>query len=641
MGDKANNSSPPEVTVSQAEEQQRVSPPATKSNSFSSSSSSGIRVPTPRRGVRLSSGGLSDDDDIFVDAVESLDLSKHNDVILEEKEKEEEEEKKASPSTQKQPPTPHINGHAAPPPPPPSSSSEERSSQRKGSTGTTESSDPDEKDSFEGEKTFVQPLTSPKIQLKLSETDDGDDDDGPNGEHGDNDTDGHRDEDSSDHDQDEDQTENNNSNSNNGQENSSSCQSNSDTDKTQKKKKKNSHQAENNDEPPAELDEAAKAEIFARVRKQIDFYFGDDNFPKDKFLQKHASKADGFVELAVVASFKKMKKITKDIDMVIEALQTSEVVELSSDNSKLRRKHPLPPQPEDPMQRTVVIDNVQADASVDSVRALAEKTGFTVTHVRFINPSAGVLPDDLKKFIAQHAKGKVHAALRPSGPRCALVEFKTIDEATKACKELGSDKGDWRSAIRASLLHVKEKKKNKKKKKDQDRSAVTPSPHKGQGTSEDERARSWSLDSAKQQSTLEALDRLRNKKGNDPGSRGSPLAGRKYDHGHGHGHSHLSPQGSHSASNSPRSSPRPGRKHRNGGGNGSNDNFLRPIGARNSPRNSPMLSSSPWRSSSPNPRSLTESPRPNANILRSPRGPDSSPWPKGRGRPLESNTLSP
>lgn len=36
------------------------------------------------------------------------------------------------------------------------------------------------------------------------------------------------------------------------------------------------------------------------IIKQIEFYFGDSNFPKDKYLQKEAKKrADGFVPIKV------------------------------------------------------------------------------------------------------------------------------------------------------------------------------------------------------------------------------------------------------------------------------------------------------------------------------------------------------
>eukprot|EP01046_Picozoa_sp_COSAG06_P099818 COSAG06_NODE_45937_length_351_cov_0.583333_1_plen_67_part_10 len=48
------------------------------------------------------------------------------------------------------------------------------------------------------------------------------------------------------------------------------------------------------------------------VLQQVEFYFGDANLPKDKFLKKQI-KADpeneGWVSLDVVATFKKMKAL--------------------------------------------------------------------------------------------------------------------------------------------------------------------------------------------------------------------------------------------------------------------------------------------------------------------------------------------
>lgn len=47
------------------------------------------------------------------------------------------------------------------------------------------------------------------------------------------------------------------------------------------------------------------------IIKQVEFYFGDSNFPKDKFLQKEVKKkADGYVSLKVIAAFTKLKKLT-------------------------------------------------------------------------------------------------------------------------------------------------------------------------------------------------------------------------------------------------------------------------------------------------------------------------------------------
>eukprot|EP01044_Picomonas_judraskeda_P040605 COSAG03_NODE_20018_length_326_cov_0.524229_1_plen_78_part_01 len=66
------------------------------------------------------------------------------------------------------------------------------------------------------------------------------------------------------------------------------------------------------------------------VLQQVEFYFGDANLPKDKFLKKQI-KADpeneGWVPLEVLASFKKMKGLKADAEIMASALDSSELLE--------------------------------------------------------------------------------------------------------------------------------------------------------------------------------------------------------------------------------------------------------------------------------------------------------------------------
>ena len=49
------------------------------------------------------------------------------------------------------------------------------------------------------------------------------------------------------------------------------------------------------------------------VSTQVEFYFSDANITRDKFLLKHVRRnKEGFVSLKLVASFKRVKHLTKD-----------------------------------------------------------------------------------------------------------------------------------------------------------------------------------------------------------------------------------------------------------------------------------------------------------------------------------------
>ena len=53
--------------------------------------------------------------------------------------------------------------------------------------------------------------------------------------------------------------------------------------------------------------------FYNRDVNQVEFYFSDANITRDKFLLKHVRRnKEGFVSLKLVASFKRVKHLTKD-----------------------------------------------------------------------------------------------------------------------------------------------------------------------------------------------------------------------------------------------------------------------------------------------------------------------------------------
>ncbi|KAI9320050.1 hypothetical protein BX666DRAFT_2018146 [Dichotomocladium elegans] len=88
----------------------------------------------------------------------------------------------------------------------------------------------------------------------------------------------------------------------------------------------------------------ATPEQISKIRKQVEFYFSDSNLPYDKFLWTLTKKnSEGWVELKTVASFKRMQKITEDLNTVIEALRSepSDLFELDEKNENIRRTKEL------------------------------------------------------------------------------------------------------------------------------------------------------------------------------------------------------------------------------------------------------------------------------------------------------------
>ncbi|XP_061524824.1 la-related protein 7 isoform X2 [Phycodurus eques] len=69
-------------------------------------------------------------------------------------------------------------------------------------------------------------------------------------------------------------------------------------------------------------------QLLGEVKKQVEFWFGDVNLHKDRFLKKLIDESDdGYVDLCVLASFNRMKKLTSDTKLIARALKNSSVVE--------------------------------------------------------------------------------------------------------------------------------------------------------------------------------------------------------------------------------------------------------------------------------------------------------------------------
>lgn len=80
-------------------------------------------------------------------------------------------------------------------------------------------------------------------------------------------------------------------------------------------------------------------QVLADIAKQVDFWFGDANLHKDRFLREQIEKSrDGYVDISLLVSFNKMKKLTTDRKLIARALKSSAVVELDLEGTRIRRK---------------------------------------------------------------------------------------------------------------------------------------------------------------------------------------------------------------------------------------------------------------------------------------------------------------
>ncbi|XP_036857062.2 la-related protein 7 isoform X2 [Manis javanica] len=193
-------------------------------------------------------------------------------------------------------------------------------------------------------------------------------------------------------------------------------------------------------------------QVLADIAKQVDFWFGDANLHKDRFLREHIEKSrDGYVDISLLVSFNKMKKLTTDGKLIARALKSSAVVELDLEGTRIRRKKPLGERPKDEDERTVYVELLPKNVNHSWIERVFGKCGNVV----YISIPHYKSTGDPKGF--------------------AFVEFETKEQAAKAIEFLNNPPeeaprkpGIFPKTVKNKpipALGVPEEKKKKKKKK--------------------------------------------------------------------------------------------------------------------------------------------------------------------------------
>nr|KAF6480577.1 La ribonucleoprotein 7, transcriptional regulator [Molossus molossus] len=156
-------------------------------------------------------------------------------------------------------------------------------------------------------------------------------------------------------------------------------------------------------------------QVLADITKQVDFWFGDANLHKDRFLREQIEKSrDGYVDISLLVSFNKMKKLTTDEKLIARALKSSAVVELDLEGTRVRRKKPLGERPKDEDDRTVYVELLPKNVNHSWIERVFGKCGNVV----YVSIPHYKSTGDPKGF--------------------AFVEFETKEQAAKAIEFLNN-----------------------------------------------------------------------------------------------------------------------------------------------------------------------------------------------------------
>ncbi|KAK9379160.1 uncharacterized protein V2V93DRAFT_374158 [Kockiozyma suomiensis] len=155
------------------------------------------------------------------------------------------------------------------------------------------------------------------------------------------------------------------------------------------------------------------------ILKQVEFYFSDQNLPRDKFLWKATTSNDGWVPISTIANFARMRRF-QPFDEVVAALRESkELLEVDAEGANVRRKVPLnAPAPDTKKQidlSSVYVEGFGDETSTSQfdIESFFEKLSGAVRQVRLLRNSSkkfegAVLvefaaPDAAAKFVASQS----------------------------------------------------------------------------------------------------------------------------------------------------------------------------------------------------------------------------------------------
>ena len=93
---------------------------------------------------------------------------------------------------------------------------------------------------------------------------------------------------------------------------------------------------------------------FTKRILQVEFYFSDSNLPMDKFLlEQVGGSKNNSVKIETLHSFKRMRRF-QPFSAIVDALKDSNFLELTEDDTCVRRKVPLPETLDDGLDEEVV-----------------------------------------------------------------------------------------------------------------------------------------------------------------------------------------------------------------------------------------------------------------------------------------------
>jgi len=207
------------------------------------------------------------------------------------------------------------------------------------------------------------------------------------------------------------------------------------------------------------------ADVATQIREQIEFYFSDSNWRRDKHLRKVADAAkDGFVPVSELLKFNRLNALTTDAAAVVDALKGSDAVVVGEDGLGVKRAKPLP-EVDDSKARTIFVKTFPSDTVWEKVRDLFKQFG-PVAFVRLRRDRTRKF--DGTCFVEFASEGSAEKAIAAAAEGGAGVEFKEGEKlaVTSLAEFIKVNAAEKKAAAAAAKAKAQEQAKKEEEKRE-------------------------------------------------------------------------------------------------------------------------------------------------------------------------------
>lgn len=125
------------------------------------------------------------------------------------------------------------------------------------------------------------------------------------------------------------------------------------------------------------------ATLKKKIIRQVEFYFGDYNLMKDKFMRQQMKEDDGWFSMELMLQFKRLASICSEPKTILDALKSADetLLEIDSENQRIRRwpDRKVPKDTEEFRKalqaRTVHVNGFQGDDNIDDIHEFLSDYG--------------------------------------------------------------------------------------------------------------------------------------------------------------------------------------------------------------------------------------------------------------------------